>query len=416
MNKSFKGIWIPSDILDLLQTKDLSLTEAFLYGAILGLESDDGCYASNDYFSELINVHPNHISKMVTKLKKKNLVEQLSFNGKKRFLKTIEPDKVIAENSGSGDSEKDQSKRQRLGRVSAEVKADSALALRQGKRQRLVPLHRINKYITKRIGNDDDLDGETKKTAITKKTEDKKIAENTARDLTNKFLLCLPIKYQKPNIKNNSINHFSMLRDRDKISFQEIEKTINWYAKNLEDQYTPKTYDAKTFRKKYHRILNAVKRTQNQSPETQEIEITSEAEKIVEQLQTKIWPKDTSEKLAPYVQLSLNNYKKFYAKITKLSEQEPDENLNRSDRIKSRNSKSIINHLIESLSSPTHFISSWFDNIWERTHNWEQWSGNLKPLMFTIGSNEFEKHISNLFVSFGRSASEATRFLSEIQE
>ena len=129
MNKSFKGIWIPSDILDLLQTKDLSLTEAFLYGAILGLESDDGCYASNDYFSELINVHPNHISKMVTKLKKKNLVEQLSFNGKKRFLKTIEPDKVIAENSGSGDSEKDQSKRQRLGRVSAEVKADSALAL-----------------------------------------------------------------------------------------------------------------------------------------------------------------------------------------------------------------------------------------------------------------------------------------------
>jgi len=389
MNESFKGVWIPSNILNLFQSKEISLSEAFLFGAIAGLENDDGCFASNDYFSELLNVHPNHISRMISNLKKKNLIEQSSFNGKKRYLKTISTDKIIAENSS---------------RLNINVKADLTSVLRQGKPQGEVSLYKIKKNKTKRMVSKLDLG------------KGKKIAEDVDVDLTKKFLMCLPTKYQKPNIKNNSPNHFSMMRKRDKIPIQEIEKTIDWYSKNFKDQYTPKSYDAKTFRKKYDRILNAIERTKNQLPPIQEIEISSEAKKIVEQLQTKVWTKNTSEKLAPYVQLSLDNYKKFYTEITKLSVTEPDENLNRSDRIKFRKKRSLINHLIESLSSPTHFISTWFDNIWERTHNWEQWSGNLKPLVFSIEANEFEKHISDLFVGFGRSSQEATKFLSALHK
>ena len=67
-------VWLPWEIL---QRKGLSLGEKALLAAIVKLyraSKKNECYASNDYFSRWLGVHPKSISRLVTKLEKKVLL------------------------------------------------------------------------------------------------------------------------------------------------------------------------------------------------------------------------------------------------------------------------------------------------------------------------------------------------------
>ena len=84
MERDFKGIWIPKAIW----LMDISANEKILLSEISSLDKGEGCFATNKYLSDFLGVTENRISVMISKLKGLHLLEQSSFNGRRRFLKT----------------------------------------------------------------------------------------------------------------------------------------------------------------------------------------------------------------------------------------------------------------------------------------------------------------------------------------
>lgn len=82
----FTGIFIPVEIMEI---EELTLTEIHLLSWVDALYSKQhgGCFASNSYFAKRLRVKENTISKSITKLKKLDLIEEVSFNGRQRVIR-----------------------------------------------------------------------------------------------------------------------------------------------------------------------------------------------------------------------------------------------------------------------------------------------------------------------------------------
>ena len=74
MNKSdLKGLWMPSEIL--INDK-LSDKEKIILSMIIYLSKDKGyCFATNNYFSDILNVTVVSVSRIINSLKKKNYIK-----------------------------------------------------------------------------------------------------------------------------------------------------------------------------------------------------------------------------------------------------------------------------------------------------------------------------------------------------
>ena len=104
MNRDFKGIWIPKEIW--LQ-KGLSAQEKCLWAEIHSLYSADvgGCYASNEYLMDFLNVKERRLQEMLSNLKKKKFIIQVGFDGRTRILKAVMPpesDEINDDQNGGG--------------------------------------------------------------------------------------------------------------------------------------------------------------------------------------------------------------------------------------------------------------------------------------------------------------------------
>lgn len=84
LHRDFKGIWMPKKIWF---DKRLNAFEKFLLAEIDSLDNDSHCYASNKHLSELLGCSEWQVSRMISKLKSLNLIEQLNFDGRKRILR-----------------------------------------------------------------------------------------------------------------------------------------------------------------------------------------------------------------------------------------------------------------------------------------------------------------------------------------
>ena len=85
MERDFKGIWIPKEIwLD----ERLNALDKIILSEINSLDGDDGCYASNQYLAEFCQCSEAKVSKSIALLIDLGYIQVLSFDGRKRFLKT----------------------------------------------------------------------------------------------------------------------------------------------------------------------------------------------------------------------------------------------------------------------------------------------------------------------------------------
>lgn len=87
MNRDFKGIWIPKEIW---LNENLTPTEKFAWAEVHSLYDKDkgGCWASNEYLAEFLCITSDHAGRVIAKLKKLGLMEQVSFDGRTRVLKS----------------------------------------------------------------------------------------------------------------------------------------------------------------------------------------------------------------------------------------------------------------------------------------------------------------------------------------
>lgn len=73
MQRDFKGVWIPKEIWC---QNDLNITEKIVLSVVSTLsEQDDGCFANNEYFAQLLNLSKGRVSKIINLLVKKGYLE-----------------------------------------------------------------------------------------------------------------------------------------------------------------------------------------------------------------------------------------------------------------------------------------------------------------------------------------------------
>ena len=86
LQRDFKGVWIPKEIwLDIR----LNALDKIILTEINSLDNgEEGCYASNKYLAEFCKCAESKISITISKLKKLDYIEQINFDGRKRFIKT----------------------------------------------------------------------------------------------------------------------------------------------------------------------------------------------------------------------------------------------------------------------------------------------------------------------------------------
>jgi hypothetical protein len=82
----FTGIFIPAEILEM---SELAPMDMMLLSWIDSLYCPEhgGCFASNDYLGEKLNLKSKTISEIVSKLVKLELVEKVSFDGRVRIIR-----------------------------------------------------------------------------------------------------------------------------------------------------------------------------------------------------------------------------------------------------------------------------------------------------------------------------------------
>lgn len=83
--RDFKGVWIRKE---LYLAEGLSWSEKILYVEIHSLDGKDGCFASNDYLADFLGTKISTVSNNIRKLKDLGLVEEVSFDGRRRVLTT----------------------------------------------------------------------------------------------------------------------------------------------------------------------------------------------------------------------------------------------------------------------------------------------------------------------------------------
>ena len=92
MKRAFRGVWIPAEIW---LSKELTLQEKVFFAEIDSLNNDDGCYASNQYFSDFFGLSKNRCSEIIKSLEKKGLIsieyerEENKKNIKRRVIKVF---------------------------------------------------------------------------------------------------------------------------------------------------------------------------------------------------------------------------------------------------------------------------------------------------------------------------------------
>lgn len=85
MIRDFKGVWIPREIW---LSPGLSMVEKCLLIEIDSLDNENHCFATNEYFAEFLNITPTTVSTAISNLKEYGLIELVSFNGRKRVLRS----------------------------------------------------------------------------------------------------------------------------------------------------------------------------------------------------------------------------------------------------------------------------------------------------------------------------------------
>lgn len=90
MNRDFKGVWIPKEVwLD----RKLSLLEKFFLVEIDSLDNKDGCFASNDYFSNFFYISKSRCTQVISSLKTKGYItvtiNRKGSNVSKRIIKVF---------------------------------------------------------------------------------------------------------------------------------------------------------------------------------------------------------------------------------------------------------------------------------------------------------------------------------------
>lgn len=86
-DRNFKGIWIPKLIY---LNRDVNWYSKILFLEIHSFtENGKECYMSNKYIASFLNISERQVSRYISELKAVGWIEEVGFDGRKRYLKSV---------------------------------------------------------------------------------------------------------------------------------------------------------------------------------------------------------------------------------------------------------------------------------------------------------------------------------------
>jgi hypothetical protein len=204
MERDFKGVWIPKDIW---LNEDLGWTEKLLLVEIDSLAKNGECFASNEYFAKFFGLSKDRISKMITSLNRKGLLEvNLVYKeGSKQVDKRIIKVNPIGENAHTP------------------------------RRKRLDPLGE-NAYTP--LGENAEDNNTSFINTINNTSNKRNIGE---KSLEKEFELLWKI-YPRKMGKKKAFDSFKKARKVKKVPYEIIENGLYRYLRHIEDQGLEEQY------------------------------------------------------------------------------------------------------------------------------------------------------------------------------
>ena len=211
-NRDFKGVWIPKGIW---LNDNLSALEKIVLTEIDSLDCDEnGCYASNEYFSKFCQVTETTISTAIKKLIEEGYIEVIKFDGRHRYLKSNLDFKKF-----KGRLKK--TSRQTLKNLKADFKNFNAININNN----------IDNNINNNINNKYIKFGDYKRIKLTQQQYDKLIKDY------NKEFIDYQIKkldeYVESNNNKNKYSNFNLvLRKAIRENWFKVNNIPNWFDKD----------------------------------------------------------------------------------------------------------------------------------------------------------------------------------------
>lgn len=258
--RKFTGWFIPVHIVDLYDADELTLKEAILLAIIDSLSHPEkGCFASNEYLGKRIKLIATEVSRVISKLKKMGLLVQISFDGRRRYLKTIWTDSCSSTNVTCGSTQ---------GRVRDEHKH---IIKTNNKADGLRP--KIN--LRTRGGG--------QAAAVKRETFLSNDFDRTAGALLRSVLIEHSSDLAAPpynrNLLNSLVKQVTRLRVDRKVPEDEITDVLSWLSDHYSDEYVPKLRKFDDIYKNWARFKDARNRTVRKD-ESEHV-ITAEEKKSV---------------------------------------------------------------------------------------------------------------------------------------
>lgn len=173
-----------------------------------------------------------------------------------------------------------------------------------------------------------------------------------------------------PAIKRGA-EAFRLLHTRDGIPIKDIKKTLNWYSRNIKEDYTPICHNANSFRRKFPQIKAAMERAATTALVEEEL-ISDEARFVLDHTKL-IWPGDEKEVEATFVHQCVDNYQNYLLQLYRVAQQLPCETLQR-----------LAGHLLKKAADVVTFTIGYIHEIHQIAYTWENWKGNLMKWVFDI--------------------------------
>ncbi len=189
---------------------------------------------------------------------------------------------------------------------------------------------------------------------------------------------------------------FRILRQQLPLDQAElIDKVLSWFCvfKNrteLKAANLPTgVSNGEHFRARWDWILTAYEK--DQKVQSLKVTISKETKSICKRLQMLPWPKVSDSDLEAAVQISMNRYEMWWAKLDKIAKRSEKIPTGKPNSFRSDRNVLFARRCQSMLGGSSFFIERWFTKINDRIRRWEAFSGKLDSFLFCEDHKEFLK-------------------------
>lgn len=194
--------------------------------------------------------------------------------------------------------------------------------------------------------------------------------------------------YRAPVMKSWA-NEFRLMRTY--LEEAEITSVMGWYLSHCKEKFIPAVSSAQKFRKEFDRIVKAMKRSTD-APSS--VVITPLAKKISANLHL-LWPGGEKLKELEFIQLTLNYFYRFRARLQGFMEAEKLRTKGMTSS-KEKRMLRVADSIFWRLAAPSSLTEWWASEINHLSHSWPGYSGMLLERVPADDSDRWDKHLAHI--------------------